>query len=108
MENILDRGVEVVLWLQQLSPALDLPFKSLTFLGNLEFFLIFMPLIYWCNNRRTGARLLVVFLISAYVNAIAKVMAGHDDYEIEVHGDTYPAKRLTRAAWDPERKRLLS
>jgi membrane-associated phospholipid phosphatase len=76
LENILDRGVEVVLWLQQLSPALDLPFKSLTFLGNLEFFLIFMPLIYWCNNRRTGARLLVVFLISAYVNAIAKVMAG--------------------------------
>ncbi|MCK4867254.1 MAG: hypothetical protein KAT39_04335, partial [Alphaproteobacteria bacterium] len=34
--------------------------------------------------------------------------AGHEDYEIEVHGEVYPAKRLTRAAWDPERKRLLS
>ena len=76
MENVLDWGVEVVLWLQQLSPALDLPFKSLTSLGNLEFFLIFMPLIYWCVDRRTGARLLVLFLISAYVNAIAKVIAG--------------------------------
>jgi 4-methylaminobutanoate oxidase (formaldehyde-forming) len=34
--------------------------------------------------------------------------AGHDDYEIEVHGEVYPAKRLTRVAYDPERKRLLS
>ncbi len=76
MENLLEQGVEVVLWLQRLSPALDLPFKSLTFLGNLEFFLIFMPLIYWCVDRRIGARLLILFLISAYVNAVAKVIAG--------------------------------
>ena len=76
MENVLERGVEVVLWLQRLSPTLDMPFKSLTFLGNLEFFLIFMPLIYWCVDRRIGARLLVLFLISAYVNAVAKVIAG--------------------------------
>jgi hypothetical protein len=45
-EDILDWGIEVVLWFQQFSPALDLPFKGLSFLGNLEFFLIFMPLIY--------------------------------------------------------------
>ena len=75
-EDILDWGIEVVLWFQQFSPALDLPFKSLTFLGNLEFFLIFMPLIYWCIDRRMGARLLVLFLISAYANAIAKAVAG--------------------------------
>ena len=75
-EDILDWGIEVVLWFQQFSPALDLPFKSATFLGNLEFFLLFMPLIYWCIDRRMGARLLVLFLISAYVNAIAKFLAG--------------------------------
>jgi membrane-associated phospholipid phosphatase len=74
-EDILDWGIEVVLGFQQFSPALDLPFKSLTFLGNLEFFLVVMPLIYWCIDRRMGARLLVLFLISAYVNTIAKVMA---------------------------------
>jgi membrane-associated phospholipid phosphatase len=73
-EDILDRGIEVILWFQQFSPAFDLPFKSLTFLGNLEFFLVFMPLIYWSIDRRLGARLLVLFLISAYVNAIAKVV----------------------------------
>ena len=76
MKPFLDWGIEVVLWFQQFSPALDLPFKSLTFLGNLEFFLVFMPFIYWCMNRRMGARLLVLFLISAYANAIAKGLAG--------------------------------
>jgi membrane-associated phospholipid phosphatase len=75
VKPFLDWGIEVVLWFQQFSPALDLPFKSLTFLGNLEFFLVFMPLIYWCIDRRMGARLLVLFLISAYANAIAKVVA---------------------------------
>ncbi|MGW8302260.1 MAG: phosphatase PAP2 family protein, partial [Desulfobacterales bacterium] len=75
MKPFLDWGIEVVLWFQQFSPALDLPFKSLTFLGNLEFFLVFMPFIYWCINRRMGARLLVLFLISAYANAIAKGLA---------------------------------
>jgi 4-methylaminobutanoate oxidase (formaldehyde-forming) len=33
--------------------------------------------------------------------------AGHDDYEIEVHCEVYPAKRLARAAYDPGRERLL-
>jgi undecaprenyl-diphosphatase len=74
-EDILDWGIEVVLWFQQFSPALDLPFRSLTFLGNLEFFLILMPLIYWCLDRRLGARLLILFLISAYINSVAKVIA---------------------------------
>ena len=75
MKPFLDWGIEVVLWFQQFSPALDLPFKSLTFLGNLEFFLILMPLIYWCLDRRLGARLLILFLISAYINSVAKVIA---------------------------------
>jgi len=74
-QDILDWGIDIVLWFQQFSPAFDLPFKSLTFLGNLEFFLILMPLIYWCIDRRLGARLLILFLISAYINAVAKVIA---------------------------------
>jgi membrane-associated phospholipid phosphatase len=74
-EDILDWGIEVILWFQEFSPTLDLPFKSLTFLGNLEFSLVFMLLIYWSIDRRLGARLLILFLISAYANAIAKVVA---------------------------------
>ncbi len=75
MESILHWGVEVVLWLQQFSPRLDLPFVVLTSFGGEPFFLLFIPLLYWCIDRRTGARLSILFLLSAYVNAAAKVLA---------------------------------
>ena len=71
---ILDWGIQVVLWFQQFSPALDLPFKALTFLGEETFFLIFMPVFYWCIDRRLGSRLFFLLLFSSYINAIAKVL----------------------------------
>jgi membrane-associated phospholipid phosphatase len=75
VEGLLDWGIQVVLWFQQFSPALDLPFKALTFLGDETFYLIFMPLLYWCIDRRSGSRLFFLLLFSAYLNAIAKVLA---------------------------------
>lgn len=75
MESMLDWGIQVILWFQQFSPALDLPFKALTFLGDETFYLIFMPLFYWCIDRHSGARLFILLLFSYYINAIAKVMA---------------------------------
>ncbi len=74
MTTLLDWGILVILWLQQFSPTLDLPFKALTFLGDETFYLIFMPLFYWCIDRRTGSRLFFLLLFSAYLNAIAKVL----------------------------------
>jgi membrane-associated phospholipid phosphatase len=74
MESILNWGIEVVLWFQQFSPALDLPFKILTSLGDQEFFLLLMPLIYWCIHRQTGARLFMLLLISACLNEGAKLL----------------------------------
>jgi len=75
MESILNWGIDVVLWFQQFSPALDLPFKVLTSLGDKEFYLILMPLVYWCVSRRTGARLFLLLLISACLNEAAKLLA---------------------------------
>jgi membrane-associated phospholipid phosphatase len=75
MENLLNWGIEVVLWFQQFSPALDFPFKALTFMGNEAFFLLFVPLVYWSIDRRTGAGLFILLLFSAYLNAVAKVIA---------------------------------
>ena len=74
MEGMLNWGIEVVLWFQKFSPGLDSVFKGLTFLGNQEFYLLFMPLVYWCVNRHTGAKLFIVLLCSAYLNGIAKVI----------------------------------
>ena len=75
MESLLNWGIDVVLWFQQASPSLDLLFKGFTFLGDEEFFLIFLPFFYWCADRRTGVSLLVLFLVSAYLNSAAKVLA---------------------------------
>jgi membrane-associated phospholipid phosphatase len=75
MNEFLSFGVGINLWLQQFSPSLDLPFKVITFCGEELFFLIFLPLIYWSISRSAGARLLIVFLFSAWVNSFAKVLA---------------------------------
>lgn len=76
MERTLDWGVQFILWLQQASPTLDLPFKILTVMGDEAFYLIFFPLLYWCVDRRVGARLILLFLFSSCVNAVAKELAG--------------------------------
>ena len=75
MEHILDQGICMILWLQQASPAMDIPFKALTFLGEEAFFLLVLPFIYWCINRSLGARIILLFLFSAWINASAKIIA---------------------------------
>lgn len=72
MQPLMDWGIELILWLQQFRPALDFPFRAFTFVGDELFFLLFLPLVYWCLDRRLGARVTLLFLISAYVNAAAK------------------------------------
>ena len=75
IEPILNWGAEVVMWFQQASPFLDLPFKVFTFMGDADFFMILIPTIYWCVDRRNGARLAILFLGSVYLNEIIKVLA---------------------------------
>lgn len=88
MESILDWGIRVIIWFQQFSPALDLPFKTFTFMGDQPFFMLFLPLVYWCLNRRMGARLTILFLFSAYLNTLAKLLAAQPrpfQYDPGVH-----------------------
>jgi hypothetical protein len=54
MESLLDWGIDVVLWFQQFSPTLDLPFKTFTFLGDKEF-CSYRP-VAWLANRLSPAR----------------------------------------------------
>ncbi|NJN99545.1 MAG: phosphatase PAP2 family protein [Anaerolineales bacterium] len=73
MDNTLDWGLQVVLWFQHYSsPWLDLPFTTFTLMGEELFYLLVLPGLYWCINRHLGARLTLLFLLSAYLNAGAK------------------------------------
>jgi membrane-associated phospholipid phosphatase len=69
METIWQAGIDLIHAVQSVhGPALDALFKAITFMGEEEFFLVLLPLIFWCVDFAAGARLVVVFLLSAYVN----------------------------------------
>jgi undecaprenyl-diphosphatase len=72
----LEWGLRVITRLQGLSPAFDLPFTLFTLLGDELFYLLFLPFVYWCLSRRLGSRLTVLLLLSAYLNVVAKALAG--------------------------------
>ena len=92
MDRVLEWGVEVVLWFQQASPQLDAFFAFFTFLGDEEFYLLALPLVYWSINRAVGVRLMVVFLLSGLVNQVAKHLAAqprpfeYDSRVVEIVG----------------------
>lgn len=43
-------------------------FEAITFLGNQEFYLLLLPLIFWTIDRKLGLRLIFIYLLSVYVN----------------------------------------
>ena len=58
LESLVPWGADFIVWVQSLgNPWLDAFFGIVTFLGNEEFYLILLPLVYWCIHRRTGASL---------------------------------------------------
>ncbi len=66
-------GPEIIQFIQQFSnPALDIFFKAITFLGNENFYLLAIPLTYWCIDKKFGVKLGIVFLLSAYINNFLK------------------------------------
>jgi len=69
-----DWGIRFILWLQQFSPALDTPFHLITALGDETFFLVFLPLLYWCVDRRIGLRLIILLMFSIYLNGLLKLL----------------------------------
>jgi membrane-associated phospholipid phosphatase len=72
MDGVLEWGYDLITWTQQFSPALDALFKAITALGTEEFFLLLLPLIFWCLDKRLGARLGALLMISAYLNYVLK------------------------------------
>jgi membrane-associated phospholipid phosphatase len=66
-------GIELILWLQGFSPALDVPFELFTSLGDENFNMLLLPLLYWCIDRRLGARASVLFLASTYLSGFVKL-----------------------------------
>lgn len=69
MQSVLTWGLDVIGSVQKIaSPLLTLVMKGISLTGSPEFYLIFLPLIYWCVDRRKGLRLELVLLLSIFLN----------------------------------------
>ncbi len=78
MEAIWQWGLDLIRTIQLVhGPALDAIFKAITFMGEEEFFLILLPLVFWCVDFAWGTRLAFVYLFSPYVNTVFKDLFAH-------------------------------
>jgi membrane-associated phospholipid phosphatase len=71
-DNVLDWGLTWVLFLQQFSPALDGLMSALTLLGEAAGFVLLISLLYWSLDRRLAVRLLLLYVLSLFINTWAK------------------------------------
>lgn len=72
MEPIFEFSLNFTRWLQTTYPQLKGFFEIISSLGTEEFYLAFIPLIYWCVNKQMGKYLGYLFLFSNALNATAK------------------------------------
>lgn len=72
MEGLTQLSLEWTRWLQENYPQLEGFFQAITTLGNEEFFLATMPLLYWCIDKRLGRQIGFIFFVSIAVNTTLK------------------------------------
>lgn len=76
-DAVLEWGIAVVLAMQGLGDWLIVPMSLFTFTGNIEFYLLIMPVLYWCYDSKLGLRIAIALTASIALNLILK-SALHD------------------------------
>lgn len=73
-------NILTMIFLTELTPAtpsnLDAFFILITEFGSEAFFIIVIPPIYWCINKKFGYRLLILTTIAAYISTVLKNLVG--------------------------------
>lgn len=72
MEEIYEVSLEFIRWLQETYPQLEGFFLAISSLGREEFYLVILPLIYWCINKRAGKLLGYMLFIAIALNTTLK------------------------------------
>lgn len=73
MSFLFESGIRLIVLLQTLN-WLEVPMRFFTFLGSEDFFIIVLPLMYWCIDSGLGIRIGFVLLFSNGFNEIAKLI----------------------------------
>ena len=74
MDALYQFGIRLIQSIQTLSPALDGVMNGFTFLGRIEFYLVFIPFIYWAVDRRIGVRALLVLIYTDFIATSFKLL----------------------------------
>jgi membrane-associated phospholipid phosphatase len=75
MEELMNWGLEVIRTVQTVKgPFLTAVMQVLTQAGSEYFYLLFLPVVFWCVDVRFGIRFGLVFLFSAFTNSWLKVV----------------------------------
>ena len=64
MNGLQEFGISLIQAIQTLSPGLDAPMQFFTFLGKVEFYMLFITLIYWVVDTQLGFRVFMVLLFT--------------------------------------------
>lgn len=73
MNELITWGLDIVRWIQTFrNPLFDAFFQTINFLGEEDFYVLILPLLFWCLHKTLGIRLAAVFLFSTYVNQSLK------------------------------------
>ena len=94
MQTLIDIGIASIITLQGMGDWLIAPMRFFSYLGNEEFFLLVLPLIYWSVDSALGLRVGIILVTSNLFNNIFKlIFAGPRPYWVSSH---------VRALWTTE------
>ena len=74
MNSIYDWSIRFILAFQQIGEWLLLPMLFFSFAGTEQFFLLFLPALYWCVDTTLGLRMSLILSVSLCVNAVLKLV----------------------------------
>lgn len=90
MDAIHAAEIAVNLLLQSLGAWLAAPMRLVSLLGQEEFFIILMPVVYWCVDASTGLRVGIMLLFTNFANTFFKLMLhGPRPYWIDTRVHAY-------------------
>jgi membrane-associated phospholipid phosphatase len=69
MHTILDFGIRLIVALQGLGDWQILPMQFFSFLGTEEFFVLALPILYWCVDSALGIRVAIILMLSTALNS---------------------------------------
>lgn len=72
MNPLISWSLDLIAAMQQIHPGLHVFFRSFTFLGQPQFYVLMLPSLLWCVDVRLGARVGILLLLSSQLNTVLK------------------------------------